>query len=227
MRFESQDFIMSQREWQENRRAKANDHSATKQDSSLSRDGTQYNASGSGLNRKQYGYSSQTKNIARDDSRSSTQKKNAVAQHEVRQDRRDEPDSDSDSDVDSRDESTPNVPSDFSKKELQELVRSRRRQKQDQSTQVGQSQEQRQTSTYSYHGYADKFRQESLDSFVAARNKVKESNRDLGVENTRGMDCLLLCMLPTNVWLGDFLSDSRGDVEKIQKQMLLSFRGER
>lgn len=125
----------------------------------------------------------------------------------------------------------------FSKKELEQLARSKQRQNQEQSAAVASIVKEQKTATTtitktkttstdtsntkatnlsnnnSYEDYAEKIRRGSVESFINAHNQVKESNKAQGVENSRDMDGMLLCMLPMNVWFGDFLSDSRADAD--------------
>eukprot|EP00536_Pseudo-nitzschia_multiseries_P018402 jgi/Psemu1/55433/gm1.55433_g len=211
MRFESKYFIKSQRQWHESRGLKLEDRSGTKHHCVDSSDAEA---------RNRYRGSAETSE-QRNDRCLHLKHGKCIAEQGARDD----------GGMGKRENSTigteqiKSAPSDFSKKELLQLARRKQRQKLDQETMTKTMNTTAKPS--SYEDFADIIRMGSVDSFIDAHHKIKESNRALGIPNSRGMDGLILAILPNSVWINDFFNESRDAIDKIQAKMLLDYSNAR
>ena len=238
MRFESQDFIKSQRQWRESRESKTNannDHGHARVNSgrnSRARKAVSNDA------RARMGSSRTTRLNNNYEHRDYyLPKRNAVSDDDARDD---EDDSDEIEREQNNSTTIPNenannqsttVPPDFSRKELEQLVRSKQKQKrmlqEAAAAAVAAEEKTAKTKISSYEEYTEGIRRASVEAFLNAHDKVKKSNnREAGAateNNSRYMDGVLLFMLPSHVWFGNFLNGSQDALNKIQKRMLLHY----
>ena len=114
------------------------------------------------------------------------------------------------------------VPSDLSKKELAQLEQSKQKQTQEQRPHVRDE-------MINNNPREDKiggFDRKSVETFLAARERVKRANRNMAVEPSMDIDEMMLSILPSYVWFGDFLNESRHTISMIQRRMLLDYSRE-
>jgi hypothetical protein len=219
MRFESKDFMKSQRQWQESRESKKNiDRNSTKEnkvledapntkgcvrstDSNIEEVDKRYGRS-DGLPR---GNADSDDNDARDDGDS----------HKI------ERSGEGSTDPNPHDSL---LYADFSKKELEQLERSKQKRAQEGILTVKETTTK--TTSSSYEQYTEGIGSKTVEAFLSARDKVRKSNKAKGIEPSTDMDGLLLYMLPSQVWFGGFLNESQDALNKIQNRMLLNYSRE-
>mmetsp|Transcript_26303 Transcript_26303/g.56395 ORF Transcript_26303/g.56395 Transcript_26303/m.56395 type:complete len:229 (+) Transcript_26303:138-824(+) len=126
------------------------------------------------------------------------------------------------------------APSDFSKRELEQLARSKQKQRRDQTQTQNprQAQQPPPASRLTPHTsmpcdeYFEGIRDSSVDAFVTARDRVRKSNKEKGIQDSGDMCGLLFHLLPSNVWFGDFFKESKDDFGRVQKRMNLEYSNE-
>ena len=109
-------------------------------------------------------------------------------------------------------------PADFSKRELEQLVRRRQRQRQQKSSDFEAKVT---TNMASCEKHSNDIRRQSLEILLATRNNVKQSYRERSLEAPVELDSFFLSILPNQMWFGDFFRESEGALEKIHKRTFL------
>ena len=104
-------------------------------------------------------------------------------------------------------------PADLSKKELEQLKRSKEKQAQERISPVKETTP---AATTTMISYAEGFRR----AFLSAQKEVEKAR---GVKSTIDIDSLMQYILPNHVWMGDFASGHQDSLNKIQRKMLVEY----
>ena len=62
-----------------------------------------------------------------------------------------------------------------------------------------------------------------VDEFLKAREAVRQSNKEKGIESSPVIDDLIMYFLPSHMWMGKLMSESKGAVNKIQDRMMVEY----
>ncbi len=98
-------------------------------------------------------------------------------------------------------------PVDVSKKELQQLAKLRLQRKQELVLAICNQQ----------------IVYDPVDEFLKAREAVRQSNKEKGIESSQVIDDLIMYFLPSHMWMGKLMSESKGAVNKIQDRMMVEY----
>mmetsp|Transcript_9161 Transcript_9161/g.22459 ORF Transcript_9161/g.22459 Transcript_9161/m.22459 type:complete len:212 (+) Transcript_9161:204-839(+) len=209
MRYESKEFIKSHRQWQESRESKE----------SVNGESTQLNG--------YIGGTGQT--ISCVDRMLSQQKCLPKEKNVLNSD-----------DYDARDSVKPNhsyedfqshianpnnlsLPADFSKRELEQLVRIRKKPIQHKSPNF---EDDTLRNTTLHEDNANEIRRQSFEVILMARNHIQKSYREKRSQSSVELDSLLLSALPKQMWFADFFHESRDAIEKTQKRISINYSRE-
>ncbi len=139
---------------------------------------------------------------------------------------------------DSRDESTstaivvsgtpsdePSLPVDLSNREVQRLVKLRETRKRELALAAKQEREDfcssnRQTT---FDQSIQNLMTSSVDAFLKARELVRQSNKERGIDSSQAIDDMIQYLLPSHMWMGKLMTDSKSAVRKIQTKMQVEY----
>lgn len=199
MRYESKDFIKSHRQWQESRESKKIVNGKSHQVNGC------MNAANRNTSRfdRKFGQ----ENLRYNDAGGSVQS-NKIQE------------GDNSCNANQKDLS---IPADFSKRELEQLVRIRKKQTQQKSSGV---EDKTTTNVNSHEDHNEDICRQPFEVILAARNNVRQAYREKRLESPVELDSLIVSMIPNQMWFGDFFRESQGAVEKIQKRMLMDYSRE-
>ena len=66
----------------------------------------------------------------------------------------------------------------------------------------------------------------SVDALLEARETVRQSNKERGIESSQAIDDMIQFLLPSHMWMGKLMRDSKGAVKKIQTKMQVEYDSE-
>jgi len=115
------------------------------------------------------------------------------------------------------------LPADFSKRELEQLVRVRKKPIQQKSSNFEDETIRNMTL---HEDNANEIRRQSFEVILMARNHVQKSYREKRLQSSVELDSLLLSALPKQMWFADFFRESRDAVEKTQKRISINYSRE-
>jgi hypothetical protein len=220
MRFESKEFIKSQRQWEESRESKK----------TVGQNSTEENTVLEGASKTKGSIRSTDSNITQVVTRYG--RGNVLTKGNVDSDDNDARD-DSDSHKIERSgegltDSNPRdslLYADFSKKELEQLERSKQKRAREGILAIKETTTTTSTSS-SYEQYPEGIIGKMVEAFLTARDQVRTANKKQGIAPSTDLDGMLLYMLPSHVWFGGFFNESQDALNKIQKNMLLDYSRE-
>ena len=196
MRFESKEFILSRRQSQESQEVKKSDYPKSKSVSERTKD---YIRRTNSKTPSSFGSKNSPKEKKISDNHDNNDARDDSASYNV-----EPPDTTS---------NQPPLRLDVSKKELQQLAKLRLKRKQELVLAKKKSEKKiNQPIVY-----------DPVDAFLEAREAVRQSNKEKAIESSQVIDDLIQYFLPSHMWMGKLMTESKSAVNKIQDMMMVEY----